>query len=195
MGERRVVWKLCKALNGFRRASLRFQNFLLAILAEKLGFKKDASIPTVVSHIRDKCETTCLWTTLHALQTTIEWTICSQASGTVAQHTNHRAHRTNIARNTNVENLHRVSENCQRIGSPEEFAMECGADRGRRVALPGAVVNRILLDKTKTQHVSTESVHVQVHTSPEDQTHSLAPNVAQGNWRTQRLQTRRIWRV
>ena len=48
--DKRVVWKLCKAVNGLRQGSLRFQNVLLAILTEKLRFKKLASTPTVVSH-------------------------------------------------------------------------------------------------------------------------------------------------
>ena len=46
----RFFWKLRTALNGLRRPSLLFQNILLEILTESLGFKKFASTPTVVHH-------------------------------------------------------------------------------------------------------------------------------------------------
>ena len=49
----RYVWKLRKALNGLKKASQLFLNYLSDILVDKLGFEKCSLVPTAFYH----CET------------------------------------------------------------------------------------------------------------------------------------------
>ena len=46
----RYVWKLPKALNGLKKASQLFSNYLSDILVDKLGFKKCSLVPTAFYH-------------------------------------------------------------------------------------------------------------------------------------------------
>ena len=48
--DRRYVWKLRKALNGLKKASQLFSNYLSDILVEKLGFTKCPLVPTAFYH-------------------------------------------------------------------------------------------------------------------------------------------------
>ena len=46
----RYVWKLRKALNGLKKASQLFSNYLSDILVDKLGFEKCSLVPTAFYH-------------------------------------------------------------------------------------------------------------------------------------------------
>ena len=46
----RCVWKLRKALNGLKKASQLFSNYLSDILVDKLGFEKCSLVPTAFYH-------------------------------------------------------------------------------------------------------------------------------------------------
>ena len=48
--DKRYVWKLRKALNGLKKASQLFSNYLSGILVEKLGFEKCPLVPTAFYH-------------------------------------------------------------------------------------------------------------------------------------------------
>ena len=48
--DRRYVWKLRKALNGLKKASQLFSNYLSDILVDKLGFVKCSLAPTAFYH-------------------------------------------------------------------------------------------------------------------------------------------------
>ena len=56
----RYVWKLRKALNGLKKASQLFSNYLSDILVDKLGFEKCSLVPTAFYH-----EETDLRTAIH----------------------------------------------------------------------------------------------------------------------------------
>ena len=93
-----------------------------------------------VSH-RDKYETTCSrgQPSMHCRRTSSGQFV--HTSGTVAHHTNHRGHRTN----THGTRMWRTSTGFRELpkeGCLEELGMKCGAEQGRRMASPGAKVNR-----------------------------------------------------
>ena len=46
----RYVWKLRKALNGLKKATQLFSNYLSDILVDKLGFEKCSLVPTASYH-------------------------------------------------------------------------------------------------------------------------------------------------
>ena len=90
---------------------------------------------------REKCETTYSRGRpfMHCRRTSSGQSVHS--SGTVAHHTKHGGHRTK----THGTRMWRTSTGFREMpkeGSLEELGMEFGADRGRRIASPGAMVSR-----------------------------------------------------
>ena len=173
-----------KALNGLRRVSLLFQNFLFRIITKKLGFKSavvqhtETSVKMLVLVDDPLCISVqipvgILFSTLgQCLTTKITEVIRPQPVvflGTRLWNTPTRF------KEMPNEGWHRI---VRRLRKKRQIARR-GPPEQRRARTDGQV---------KTQKVSSKKWAKCISHFPADQTHSVPPCVAQVNWRTRELQ-------